>query len=154
MIVVDQHLLDQLSNRAAANPRARQNWNIHPSDDFCCHRLLNAIEPGSYIRPHRHQEASKDETFVIVRGRLGVLVFDAAGEVRERVLLAAGGDALAVNIPHGVFHGAVSLATGTVFFEAKAGPYRPLTEDEKARWAPAEGTEEATSYLAELEALF
>ena len=35
----------------------------------------------------------------------------------------------------------VALETGTVFFEAKAGPYRPLIPAEKAAWAPAEGSE-------------
>ncbi|HTG82888.1 MAG TPA: WbuC family cupin fold metalloprotein, partial [Geobacteraceae bacterium] len=54
MKIIDQHLLDQLSAEAANNPRLRKNHNIHPSDDFCCHRLFNAVEPGSYIRPHRH----------------------------------------------------------------------------------------------------
>ena len=46
MKIVDRKLLEQLSTQARENPRLRKNWNIHPSDDFCCHRLLNAIEPG------------------------------------------------------------------------------------------------------------
>ena len=72
MKIIDSNLLDRLSDEARQNPRQRQNWNLHPTDDFCCHRLLNAIEPGSYIRPHRHLDPNKDETFVLVRGRLAV----------------------------------------------------------------------------------
>lgn len=154
MKIVDRRLLDQLSSQARENPRLRKNWNIHPSDDFCCHRLLNAIEPGSYIRPHRHLDPTKDETFVIVRGRLGVILFDEAGLVAKKILLAADGDTLAVDIPHGVFHGAVSLAPGTIFFEAKAGPYLPLADGEKAVWAPEDGAEEVAPYLSDLAALF
>ena len=154
MHIIDRKLLDRLSTQAGENPRLRKNWNIHESDDFCCHRLLNAIEPGSYIRPHRHLDPTKNETFMIVGGRLGVILFDEAGLVAKKILLAADGDTLAVDIPHGIFHTAVSLATGTIFFEAKAGPYLPLADGEKAVWAPEDGTPDVAPYLAGLAALF
>jgi hypothetical protein len=41
-----------------------------------------------------------------------------------------------------------------VFFEAKAGPYVPITGQERASWAPPEGDPQAIAYLAELEKLF
>ncbi len=150
MKVIDQACLSKLSAEATSAPRKRKNLNLHPADDFCCHRLFNAIEPGSYIRPHRHLDPSKDETFVIVRGALGVIMFSDDGSIESIAVMAPGGPALAVDIPHGRFHGAVSLAPGTVFFEAKAGPYLPLTSDERAHWAPAEETCESVEYLARL----
>ncbi|HEX9024766.1 MAG TPA: WbuC family cupin fold metalloprotein, partial [Geobacteraceae bacterium] len=79
MRIIDRKMLDQLSLEAGSTPRLRKNLNLHPSDDFCCHRLFNAVEPGSYVRPHRHLDPAKDETMVAVRGRLGVVVFDDAG---------------------------------------------------------------------------
>ena len=154
MKIIDSNLLDRLSDEARQNPRQRQNWNLHPTDDFCCHRLLNAIEPGSYIRPHRHLAADKDETFIILSGRLGVILFDEEGMVTETVLLAAGGETCGVDVLHGLFHSAVSLAPGTVFFEAKAGPYRPLLPEEQAAWAPVDGSAETVAYLASLKGLF
>jgi len=154
MKIIDQKLLDNLSAEAAKNPRLRKNHNIHPSDDFCCHRLFNAVEPGSYIRPHRHLDPAKDETFVIIRGRLGVIMFDDDGNVVKTALLAAEGEAVAADIPHGAFHAAVSLEPGTIFFEAKAGPYLPLADREKAHWAPEEGTPAAAAYLDALKLLF
>lgn len=154
MKIIDQELLDTLSAQAAGTPRLRKNLNIHPSDDFCCHRLFNAVEPESYIRPHRHLDPAKDETFVIVRGKLGVIMFDEGGKVVEQVLLSAGGDSIAADLPHGAFHTAVSLEKGTIFFEAKAGPYLPLTDREKAPWAPEDGTPAAAAYLESLKGLF
>jgi hypothetical protein len=59
-----------------------------------------------------------------------------------------------VNIPHGMYHTLVALEPGSVFFEAKAGPYAPLTSQEKAPWAPAEGELSASTYLADLKRLF
>jgi cupin fold WbuC family metalloprotein len=154
MKIINQTQLDQLSAEAAQNPRLRKNLNIHPSDDFCCHRLFNAVEPGSYIPPHRHIDPVKDETFVIIRGRLGVIMFDDGGRIVKTALLSEGGEVVAADIPHGAFHAAVSLETGTIFFEAKAGPYRPLTDQEKAHWAPQDGTPEAAVYREFLESLF
>lgn len=153
MKIIDQQLLNAISAQAQENPRLRKNHNLHPSDDFCCHRLLNAIEPDSYIRPHRHLDPVKDETFVIIRGKLGVIIFDDHGTAIQTVVLDSEGDAVIADIPHGVFHGAVSLAPGTIFFEAKAGPYKPLTEAEKANWSPEDGSSEVAGYLATLKEL-
>lgn len=154
MKIIDASLLDQLTLQAQSHSRRRKNWNFHASDDHTCHRLLNAIEPDSYIRPHRHLDPAKDETFVVLRGRLGILLFDDAGTVQSRVLLEPGGEAVGVDIPHGVFHTAVSLEGGTIFFEAKAGPYIPLTAAEQASWAPLDATPEVAAYLASLKQLF
>jgi cupin fold WbuC family metalloprotein len=154
MKIIDRQLLDTITALAQENPRLRKNYNLHPSDDACCHRLLNAIEPDSYIRPHRHLDPAKDESFIILRGILGVITFDENGAIAESIVLTAGEENLAADIPHGVFHAAVSLASGTVFFEAKAGPYMPLAEAEKAAWAPEEGTPTAPAYLARLKTLF
>jgi len=152
--IVDRELLDALSAAARTAPRLRKNHNLHQSDASACHRLLNAVEPGSYIRPHRHLDPEKDESFVLLRGCLGVLTFDAAGEVTGSVLLQAGGARIVADIRHGVYHAALALESGTVFFEAKAGPYLPLSEEEKAGFAPEEGSPEATRYLEGLAARF
>lgn len=149
MKIINQQLLDEITAAAKVNPRLRKNWNIHPGDDFPAHRLLNAMEPQSYIRPHRHLDLLKDETFMIVRGSLGILIFEENGKVKEKLLLEADGENIGVDIPAGLFHTAVSLAPGTIFFEAKAGPYVPLTEAEKADWAPEDGTA-AGEYLLSL----
>jgi len=153
VIAIDQLQLDRLSDQARENPRRRKNLNIHPNDEFCCHRLLNAMEPDSYIPPHRHLDPAKDETFVLIRGRIGVIMFDERGNVTDKVLLEPAGT-LVLDIPHGVFHSAVSLEPGSIFFEAKAGPYLPVSDAEKGGWAPAGGTPEAGAYLERLKALF
>jgi cupin fold WbuC family metalloprotein len=154
MRIIDKTLLDDLSDQARENVRLRKNLNIHPADDCCCHRLFNAIEPGSYIRPHRHLDPAKDETFVIIRGRLGVFTFDEGGRIAGTALLTPGEGRFAVDIPHGWFHSAVSLEPGTIFFEAKAGPFLPLAEREQAHWAPEDGTPEAAAFLARLKSHF
>ncbi|MBV5337794.1 MAG: WbuC family cupin fold metalloprotein, partial [Deltaproteobacteria bacterium] len=150
MITVDSQLLDYLTQAALASPRLRMNHNFHPANESMCHRLLNAIEPGAYIRPHCHLDREKDETFVLLRGKLGVICFNHQGEIDHTALLTAGTDQAVVTIPHGIFHTAVSLAPGTVFFEAKAGPYLPFSDAEKALWAPEDSSPESSGYQHQL----
>jgi cupin fold WbuC family metalloprotein len=143
--LIDRALLDEVSREAASSPRRRKNRNLHPSDDFPAHRLLNAVEPGSYVMPHRHLAADKDETIVVLRGRFGLLLFDDGGKVVQKILLEAAGPVQGVDLPHGTWHTLVALETGSVFFEAKAGPYAPLCDVERAPWAPAEAETEAAA---------
>jgi cupin fold WbuC family metalloprotein len=145
--IINRACLDGITSEAEKSPRLRKNFNIHASPKAACNRLFNAIEPDSYIRPHRHLDPAKDESIVIIRGALGILVFDEDGGIVQKTLLAPDDEAVAVNIPSGVFHTAISLTPGTIFFEAKAGPYIPLTDEEFAQWAPTEGSPEASVYL-------
>jgi len=154
MRIVTSELLRQLTAQALTAPRLRQNYNLHVGDHAYCHRLLNAIEPASYIRPHRHLDLNKAEGFVLLSGALGVITLSDEGVVMQTALLSFASGNLAADIPPGVFHTAVSLASGTVFYEAKAGPYLPLTEEEKAPWSPEEGSPSASIYLEKLRGVF
>lgn len=152
--LVDRAMLDALSAQALVAPRLRLNRNIHASESEPCNRLLNAIEPGSYVPPHCHGDLAKDETVVVIRGRLGVIAFDDNGQVTGKAVLEAGGSSVIVTVPHDVFHTFLALEAGTIFFEAKAGPYLPLQPQEKAAWAPVENSPDAPAYRDALRALF
>ncbi|MCX7893511.1 MAG: WbuC family cupin fold metalloprotein [Burkholderiales bacterium] len=151
---IDRALLDALSAAAAAAPRRRRNRNFHGDLAETCHRLLNAIEPGSYVVPHRHLDPARDETILCLRGRLGLVVFDGAGGIAATRLLEPGGDSVGANLPAGTWHSLVALTPGTVMFEAKAGPYVPPSPADLAPWAPREGDAAAAAYAARLERLF
>ncbi len=161
--VIDDKLLDEVCAEAAASPRRRKNRNFHPRDEHPGHRLLNALMADTYIPPHRHLDPNKDETYVVLRGRIGLVEFDdtgapvrtlTVGAPQGDFLRGAGGTAIGVDVAHCTWHTALALDDNTVFLEAKAGPYLPLTAEEKAPWAPAENSPEAAAYLAKLKALF
>jgi cupin fold WbuC family metalloprotein len=151
---ITQETLTALTAVAAGSPRRRRNQNFHTADADAAHRLLNAIEPDSYVRPHRHLDPAKDEAIIALRGSFGVVLFDEAGKVTASRVIAPGRDAVGVDIPHGTFHTVLALESGSVFFEAKAGPFLPLIEAERALWAPAEGDEGVPRYLESLRRLF
>lgn len=91
-MVIDEKLLDQVSTHAKDSPRLRMNYNFHQSLDEKCHGFLNAVEPGTEVPIHRHP--IKDETFVLLRGRVGVTTHNDDGSemhVRERKALWGNG---------------------------------------------------------------
>lgn len=149
--VFREDFLDELVRGAAASGRRRKNANIHADGLAPCNRLFNALMGDTYIRPHCHREETKDETVVVLRGRMGLVEFDEAGEVLGRWVVGCGE---AVDIPHGVMHGWCVLEDGTIFFETKAGPYVPVAADEWAAFAPAEGEGGAASYRDWMKGLF
>ncbi|QLG87823.1 WbuC family cupin fold metalloprotein [Chitinibacter bivalviorum] len=144
--VINQDLLSGLLAEAADNPRLRKNRNFHPSDDAACHRLANALQPGTYVHPHRHMDPNKAETMIILQGELGVLIFAEDGQVIARHHLVAGGENVGINIEAGAYHSVLAL-TPCVFFEAKAGPYVPVAANELAPWAPAANDDNVAAYL-------
>ncbi|EGW23665.1 WbuC family cupin fold metalloprotein [Methylobacter tundripaludum] len=151
---INQQLLKKLSMEAIASPRRRKNHNFHENCEAQTHRLLNAIEPNSYVMPHKHNDPNKGETIICLSGKLGLIVFDSTGNVEQKLTLEADSETVGVDIPYGTFHTVFALKNGTVFFEAKAGPFVPLKAEEQAPWAPAEGDDSVTNYLATLYAMF
>jgi cupin fold WbuC family metalloprotein len=150
MKIINQARLDQLSREAVESDRLRKNLNLH--DDYAdpCQRLFNAMEPGTYIRPHRHLDPPKPECFMAVRGRMVLVVFDDHGELEQVVPFGAGCDAVAIELPPGLWHTLLVLEHGSIFFETKPGPYQPLSDKDFAPWSPVEGTAETDEYLTHL----
>ena len=126
-MIIDTQLLDRLSAQAKASPRLRMNYNFHKSLDEKCHRFLNALEPGTVMAVHHHP--TKDETFVVLRGKVAVRIYNYDGTLRERVVLGPGEGRLGLNVPKGVWHTLDCLETGTVLFESKEGPFVPHEEE-------------------------
>ena len=126
-MIIDEKLLDKVSAEAKESPRLRMNYNFHQSLDEKCHRFLNAVEPGTEVPIHRHP--TKDETFVLLRGRVIVRTYNDDGSVIESVELCPDEGKYGVNIPKGVWHNLESLESDSVFFECKEGPFVPHEVD-------------------------
>ncbi len=127
MKLIDKQLLDDMSRQAQKSVRLRMNYNFHQSLDDKCHRFLNAVEPGTVVEIHRHP--TKDETFVLLRGRVIVRTYNDDGSVIESVELCPDEGKYGVNIPKGAWHNLESLESDSVFFECKEGPFVPHEQD-------------------------
>jgi cupin fold WbuC family metalloprotein len=135
--LVDWVLLDTATAAARQSPRRRHILRFHELPEVL-QRMVNAVEPESYAQPHQHRDPDKAEIFVCLRGRAVVVRFDAAGEILESTMVAAGGPVLGVEIPPQAWHTLLALEPGTVLFEVKEGPYEAATDKRFAPWAPPE----------------
>ena len=120
-MIIDSVLLNDISEQAKESPRLRMNYNFHQSLDEKCHRFLNAVEPGTEVPIHKHP--TKDETFVILRGKVRVTTHRDDGTVVEDVVLCAEEGRYGVNIPKGVWHKLEAVEQDSVIFECKEGPF-------------------------------
>ncbi len=147
---IDQTIFEKLSQEARNSPRKRKNLNYHTCEADPLQRLLNAMEPGTYIRPHKHENPDKREVFIAFRGKLCVVEFDSEGNITDHTILDWAAGMPAVEIAEKTFHTVISLQSGSVAYEVKDGPYHPNDDKCFASWAPAEGTPESKIYLEEL----
>lgn len=120
MKIIDDNLVDALAQQAKQSPRLRMNHNFHQSLDDKCHRFLNALEPGTQIPVHHHP--TKDETFVILKGKVRVTTYDDQGEVLETCILCHEDGVYGADIPKNVWHG-IECLEPSVLLECKEGPF-------------------------------
>ena len=121
MKLIDKQLLDDVSRQAQKSVRLRMNYNFHQSLEDKCHRMLNAVEPGTVVPIHKHP--TKDESFVILRGKVRVTTHNDDGSIIEDVVLSQESGNYGVYIPKNVWHKLESLESGSVIFECKEGPF-------------------------------
>lgn len=150
MRTITQTLLDELLNKAAHDPRGRVPYRFHEHEEPV-QRMLNAIQPGSYITPHKHEAPDKVELIAIMTGRAAVVHFGDDGAPLAAHILEPGTPTLGVDIPPRVYHNFVALMP-CVVLEIIQGPYIAETHKKFAPWAPKEGSQEAGAYLEQLEA--
>ena len=126
-MVITQAILDQLTEQAKASLRLRMNYDLRNSEDDGSQRMLNAIEPGSPERIHRHQHTS--ETVVCIRGRVVEEFYDELERIcTDSIVLTPKGPNVAVNIPAGQWHSIRAVESGSVVLAVKDGKWEPLSD--------------------------
>ena len=121
---LDKTLLDNLTEQAKVSPRLRMNYDLRNGVSDSSQRMLNAIEPGSEVPVHRHQNTS--ETIVVLRGRVVEEFYNDECVCVETYEISTSGPVFALNIPAGQWHSLRALESGTVILEMKDGSYKPI----------------------------
>lgn len=143
---IDQATLDLLCQEAEKAPRRRAHRNLHEDLGEDLQRLLIAMQSDSYFRPHRHPEAYKKETLVVLQGRCACYTFHEDGAIDEVTILDPDTGSFLCELPDRRWHTVLCLADNTVVLEFKKGPYEPLDPENFAPWAPEEFSDACQSY--------
>ena len=131
-MLIDKKLLDELCAQAKASPRLRMNYDLRTSSADGSQRMLNALEMGTVIPIHRHQDTT--ETVIMLRGSVKEMFYDITDGTAVKTaefILKAGSDACALQIPKGQWHTLECLEPGSVLFEAKDGAFVPRNENDE-----------------------
>ena len=127
-MIFNTELFDRLTELAKQSPRLRYGMDMRTTPDDKSQRLLNALEPGTVMPIHRHQNTT--ETAVVLRGSLKWFYYDETGKQTDEFLLEANGDMKGISVPKGLWHSIECLESGTILFEAKDGPWQQLADDD------------------------
>ena len=135
LIPINNTLLEQVNQQALDSDRHRSIFRFHQHEEPV-QRMINAIEPDSYVVPHKHEDPDKVEAFIILRGKAAVLCFDDNGTVIDWVLLDQAGGTPGVEIQPRTWHCLLALEPGTALYEVIEGPYENASHKTFASWAP------------------
>jgi cupin fold WbuC family metalloprotein len=150
LVLMTRERLDEAVRQSRKSPRGRIIAPLHRSPSDPVHRMLNAIQPGSYVGPHRHLDPPKAEAWIVLRGAVLFVTFFEDGGIRDHLVLDANSEMFGVDLVPGHYHTLAALKPDTIIYEVKTGPYEEATDKSFASWAPAEGTAEARNYLSSL----
>jgi cupin fold WbuC family metalloprotein len=150
LVLISRGIVGSAIEVSRASPRRRVILPFHKSGTDALQRMLNVLQPFSYIRPHRHLNPPKAESIVALQGSICYVGFDDKGNVTDSVVVGEESGVFGIDSAPGVMHTFFALQEDTVLFEVKPGPYEQQSDKDFAGWAPEEWTHEAAVYLKEL----
>ena len=153
VFTLDEGTLRTGCTEAAASPRRRIILPLHRTQDALVQRMLNFLQPRTYLQPHLHPLPHASETIHVIRGALGFIIFNEDGTVKALHELRSNGLGF-IDIEPQVWHGFIVLEPDTVIIEVKRGPYDPAHDKVFAPWAPAENSPGTSTALDEWHRLF
>ncbi len=142
---ITQIEIDDLIFQAKRSERKRKIFRLHEHHEPV-QRMVNAVIPGTYITPHKHENPDKVELFNILKGSVAVLQFNETGEVEVVLRLEAKGNTKIVDIPPRTYHTLIPLEPSALL-EIIQGPYEETSHKQFAPWAPREDDQKATDFL-------
>lgn len=142
---ISQVEIEDLIFQAKQSPRKRVILRLHEHHEPV-QRMINAMIPGTYIPPHKHENPDKVELFAILKGRVAVLQFSERGNVEVIIKLESDGNLKIVDIPPRTYHSIIPLEPSAAL-EIIQGPYDVNSHKQFAPWSPLEEDTKANDYL-------
>lgn len=148
------HLSDELIKQglrgSLESERKRIILPIHRKQEAEVQRMINFLQPGTYIRPHQHPLPHASESLVLINGSIRFYTFDEEGVVLSKKKINSKPVPGVLDIEPRVWHSFVVLEKDTILFECKKGPYKVETDKTFASWSPEEGSDYVKDWMDSL----
>jgi len=143
----DEKLFDELIriSRIAERKRAHHIFNKNPDDQL--QSIYVAMQPGTYVQPHKHESPDKREIFIAFKGKFLFLEFDTQGEIIDHLILDPKTNTFSAEIDSKIYHTLICLEPDSVGLDLKTGPFHPINDKDFADWALKEGDKECDEYI-------
>jgi cupin fold WbuC family metalloprotein len=151
LLTVDDALLRRGLEASRQNERKRMIYPMHRKQDAPVQRMLNFLQPGTYIRPHLHPREGAIESMYLMQGAIRFMTFDESGNLLAIRDCGGPQEPALIDIEAKVWHSFLVREPDTILFEVKMGPYDADLDKTFASWAPEEGSHEAQHFMNQLE---
>lgn len=132
-VLVDQKLIDELKSMSKELNGADLRLCLHSDISDTFHEMIILQHYGRYYPPHKHRD--KGESYHIIEGELGALVFDDEGVVTASTVLGRSGQII-YRVGENTFHTVLPLSDFVIYHESKSGPFVRETDSIFPDWAP------------------
>ena len=153
VFLLEQEQIEEGLRTSRKNDRLRMILPLHREQNAEVQRLINFLQPGTYIRPHLHPVPHATESVIVLQGKIRFFTFNDSGILQTDRTLSSAPVPGVVDIEPGVWHSFLVLEEDTILFECKKGPYDAGSDKVFAGWSPSEGSREAVEWLAKFEEL-
>lgn len=150
VVYLDAETLAKGIEASKQSRRRRFMIPLQRSEAALVQRLVNILQPGSYVRPHKHPRPQAAELICVLQGAVRLFIFDDQGFLIETRRLLPGTTRAIADMEPGVWHSFAALEPDTVVLEIKGGPYDAALDKIWPDWAPQDPSPEAADYLAAL----
>lgn len=123
---------------------------IHRKQEAEVQRMINFLQPGTYIRPHKHPLPHASESLVLINGSIRFYTFDENGVILSENKIGSKPVSGVLDIEPQVWHSFIVLEEDTILFECKKGPYNAQTDKIFADWSPEEGSADVQNWIESL----
>jgi len=107
---------------------------LHKNENSKIHEMLIMHKTGAYVRPHKH--TAKTESFILLKGKLKVIVFNNKGDIFKIIDMEPIGSSkiFYYKMQKSYFHSFI-IEKESFFFEITKGPFKK-NETIFPSWAP------------------
>ena len=105
----------------------------HNNQNDRLHEMVIVLKDSHYVPPHKH--INKSESFHVIEGILGVIIFTDSGEINKTIILDTEKGSVFYRLSDELYHMVISLTPYTVFHEITDGPFKQ-NDSKLPLWAP------------------
>lgn len=138
---------EQIIEASKTAPRKRSHHFFNTSPEDLLQSIYIAMQPGTYVRPHKHKHPDKREMFIAFSGKFLILQFDNEGAITDHIVLDPATKHFSVEIEARIYHTVMCLAPDSVGVDIKNGPFSQINDKNFAPWAPKEGDPDCNDYM-------